>query len=155
VTSTGVDQEFQRIVFGPTNVHLHALSIEMLAGEGAEGLRLAEAVDVSKLASRERQFTFTLDLARCYDLRREDAAVLVHLLDLEKLSPQDMARSTIAADMINGLLQRARPTYRHQVLGLAERMSLPDPNSQFPRTPRSGRHPHTPLASGATAAATR
>jgi transcriptional regulator with XRE-family HTH domain len=118
------DANIQWTVFGPTNIHLHALSIEMLAGEGAEGLRLADEVDISHLPSRERQFTFTLELARCYDLRRDDAAVLVHLLDLEKLSGQDMARSTLAADMVMGLLQRVRPTYRRQVVGLAERLGL-------------------------------
>ncbi|GAA1926814.1 hypothetical protein GCM10009716_38590 [Streptomyces sodiiphilus] len=29
-------------VFGPVNIDLHALSIELLAGESAEGLRLAD-----------------------------------------------------------------------------------------------------------------
>ncbi|MER6121752.1 helix-turn-helix transcriptional regulator [Streptomyces sp. NPDC001795] len=118
------DSNIQWTVFGPTNIHLHALSIEMLAGESAEGLRLADEVDISRLPSRERQFTFTLELARCYDLRRDDAAVLVHLLDLEKLSPEDMTRSVLAADMVTGLLHRVRPTYRRQAAGLAERLGL-------------------------------
>ncbi|MFI6286150.1 helix-turn-helix domain-containing protein [Streptomyces sp. NPDC051018] len=111
-------------VFGPTNIHLHALSIEMLAGQSAEGLRLADAVDISRLPSRERQFTFTLDLARCYDLRRDDAAVLVHLLTLEELSSQDMIRSALAVDMVTGLLQRVRPIYRRQVSDLAARLGI-------------------------------
>ncbi|WP_037895431.1 helix-turn-helix domain-containing protein [Streptomyces sp. Tu 6176] len=111
-------------VFGPTNIHLHALSIEMLAGDSAEGLRLADEVDISRLPSRERQFTFTLDLARCCDLRRDDAAVLVHLLDLEKLSSEDMARSSLAVDMVAGLLHRVRPTYRRQVSNLADRLGI-------------------------------
>ncbi|KOV62866.1 helix-turn-helix domain-containing protein [Streptomyces sp. MMG1121] len=118
------EANIQWTVFGPTNIHLHALSIEMLAGEGAEGLRLADEVDISRLPSRERQFTFTLEVARCYDLRRDDAAVLVHLLDLEKLSPQDMVRSKLATDMVLGLLDRVRPTYRRQTLGLAERLGV-------------------------------
>ncbi|GHJ36026.1 helix-turn-helix domain-containing protein [Streptomyces sp. TS71-3] len=109
-------------VFGPTNVHLHALSIEMLAGESAEGLRVADHVDISQLPSRERQWTFTLEVARCYDLRRDDAAVLVHLLALEELSSEDMARSRTAAELVGGLLRRVRPTYRPQVTGLAERL---------------------------------
>ncbi|MFJ2648292.1 helix-turn-helix domain-containing protein [Streptomyces sp. NPDC087420] len=111
-------------VFGPTNVNLHALSIEMLAGQSAEGLRLADEMDISHLPSRERQFTFTLELARGYYQRRDDAAVLVHLLDLEKLSAEDMTRSTVAADMATSLLQRVRPTYRRQVTGLVERLGF-------------------------------
>ncbi|MEV0976547.1 helix-turn-helix transcriptional regulator [Streptomyces sp. NPDC049915] len=111
-------------VFGPTNVTLHALSIEMLAGESSEGLRLADEVDITGLPSRERQFTYTVDLARCYDLRREDAAVFVHLLELEEISPEDMVRSRLALDMVDGLLHRVRPTYRRQVVVLAERMGI-------------------------------
>ncbi|MGW3498167.1 helix-turn-helix domain-containing protein [Streptomyces sp. NPDC001020] len=118
------DSNVMWTVFGPVNIHLHALSIEMLAGQSAEGLRLADEVDISRLPSRERQFTFTLNLARCYDLRRDDAALLVHLLDLEKLSLEDMTRSSLALDMVTGLLHRVRPTYRRQASNLAERLGI-------------------------------
>ncbi|MFR0367544.1 helix-turn-helix domain-containing protein [Streptomyces sp. MCC20] len=114
----------QWTVFGPTNVELHAMSIEMLAGEASEGLRLADQVDISRLPSMERQFTFGLDVARCYDLRREDAAVLVHLLSLEDLAPEDLSRSPLARDMVQDLQQRVRPTFRRQVDALADRLQL-------------------------------
>lgn len=39
-------------VFGPTNVALHALSVEMTAGDAVEGLRLADEIDVSSLPSQ-------------------------------------------------------------------------------------------------------
>ncbi|MFG2943497.1 helix-turn-helix domain-containing protein [Streptomyces sp. NPDC048282] len=111
-------------VFGPTNVAMHAMSIEMLAGEASEGLRLADQIDARELPSRERQFTFGLELARCHDLRREDAAVLVHLLDLEDVAPEDLARSPLARDMISDLQQRVRPTFRRQVNELVQRLQL-------------------------------
>ncbi|MEU4827731.1 helix-turn-helix transcriptional regulator [Actinomadura sp. NPDC023710] len=114
----------QWTVFGPTNVRMHAMSIEMLAGEASEGLRLADKIDPSQLPSRERQFTFGLELARCHDLRREDAAVLVHLFDLEEIAPEDLARSPLARDMILDLQKRVRPTFRRQVDELAERLQL-------------------------------
>ncbi|MFF4257934.1 helix-turn-helix domain-containing protein [Streptomyces sp. NPDC001663] len=114
----------QWTVFGPTNVEMHAMSIEMLAGEAAEGLRVADQIDTSRLPSRERQFTFGLELARCHDLRREDAAVLVHLLDLEEIAPEDLARSALARSMILDLHRRVRPTFRRQVTGLAQRLQL-------------------------------
>lgn len=103
---------------------MHALSIEMLAGEAAEGLRQADQIDIGRVASRERRFTFTLEVARCYDLRRDDAAVLVHLLNLDELAPEDLARSPLARDMILGLHRRIRPTFRRQVTQLAERLQL-------------------------------
>lgn len=111
-------------VFGPTNVELHAVSIDMEAGESADALRTADTVDTSRLPSLERQFTFLLEVARCYDLRREDAAVLVHLLDLEQLAPEDLARSPLARQMVTDLQRRIRPTYRRQITLLAERLGI-------------------------------
>ncbi|MFD7676148.1 helix-turn-helix domain-containing protein [Streptomyces anulatus] len=111
-------------VFGPTNVALHALSVEMTAGDAVEGLRMADRIDVSSLPSRERQFTFGLEVARCYDLRRDDAAVLVHLLDLEELAPEDLERSPLGRQLVIDLMHRARPTYRRQVTSIAERLHL-------------------------------
>lgn len=111
-------------MFGPTNVALHAMSIEMLAGEAAEGLRLADQVDTSRLPSRERQFTFGLEVARCYNLRRDDAAVLVHLLSLEDLAPEDLSRSPVARTMVQDLQLRVRPAFRRKVDALASRLQL-------------------------------
>ncbi|PKV77022.1 helix-turn-helix domain-containing protein [Streptomyces sp. TLI_146] len=114
----------QHTVFGPTNVALHALSIEMLAGETGEALRVADSIDTHRLPSRERAFTFTLEVARCYAMRHEDAATLVHLLRLEELSAEDLARSPAALDLLADLRRRARPTYRDQVDALAVRAGL-------------------------------
>lgn len=113
-----------RTVFGPTNIALHAMSIEMLAGEATEALRLADHVDTTGLPSRERRFTFGLEVARCYDLRREDPAVYVHLLGLEELAPEDLARSPQARSLVSSLVKRVRPTYKQQVTELAGRLGV-------------------------------
>jgi hypothetical protein len=83
-----------------------------------------DEVDISGVPSRERKFTFTLELARCYDLRRDDAAVLVHLLGLEELSAEDVRRSAAAVDLVTRLLHRVRPTFRPQVADMAERLGI-------------------------------
>ncbi|TQF04738.1 helix-turn-helix transcriptional regulator [Kitasatospora acidiphila] len=111
-------------VYGPTNVELHRVSIEMEAGEAGEALRMADAIDTSELPSREREFTFTLEVARCYDLRREDASVLLSLLELEQLAPEDLARQPLARDMLLGLVRRARAMHARQAEALAVRLGL-------------------------------
>ena len=111
-------------VFGPTNVALHQVSIEMEAGEAGEALHTADRLDTSGLPSLERSFTFTLDVARCYDLRREDAAVLLHLLELEELAPEDLVRTQLARDMVLGLIRRARAMHARQAEALATRMGM-------------------------------
>ncbi|WP_329595079.1 transcriptional regulator [Streptomyces sp. NBC_01362] len=113
-----------RTVFGRTNTELHAVSVEMTDSDAVEGLRLADRVDVTKLPSMERRFTFGLEVARCYDLRRDDAAVLVHLLELEEFAPEDLERSPLARTVTAFLVVRDRPTLRRQAVGLAERLHL-------------------------------
>ncbi|BBA97861.1 putative transcriptional regulator [Actinacidiphila reveromycinica] len=117
------DGNIMRTVFGPTNVALHAMSLDMEAGESTEALHLADTVDTD-LLPLERQFTFLLEVARCHDLRKEDAAVLVRLLDLETLAPEDLARSPLGIQMVKDLRRRVRPTYRKQVSDLAERVGI-------------------------------
>jgi transcriptional regulator with XRE-family HTH domain len=111
-------------VFGPTNVELHAVSIDMEAGEAGEALRTADAIDTSGLPSVERAFTFTLEVARCYELRREDAAVMLHLLQLEGLSPEDLVRTPMARNMVLTVIRRARTMHAKQAKQLAERVGI-------------------------------
>ncbi|WP_436761164.1 helix-turn-helix domain-containing protein [Streptosporangium sp. V21-05] len=111
-------------VFGVPNVGLHAVSVEVEAGETAEALRLADDVAVSRLASLERRTTFALEVARCYEQRRDDAAVFLHLLTAEASGPEDLRYNVLARDLIRGLLKRARPTYAPQVQALAQRVGL-------------------------------
>lgn len=117
------DSNVMHTVFGPTNVTLHAMSLDMEAGKSAEALRLADSVVIEPLPL-ERRFTFLLEVARCHDLRREDAAVLVRLLDLETVAPEDLARSPLGVQMVRDLRRRVRPTYRRQVTALAERVGI-------------------------------
>jgi hypothetical protein len=111
-------------VFGPTNVALHAVSVEMEMGEAGEALRLADDIDISDTQSLERKTTFALEVARCYEQRRDDPGVFLHLINAEASGPEDMRYNTLARDLVHGLLKRARPTYAPQVRALAQRIDL-------------------------------
>lgn len=111
-------------VFGPTNVDLHRVSVEMEAGAAVDALHLADDVDTGALPSMERSFTFKLEVTRCYDLRREDPAVLLHLLELEGLAPEDLARNPMARQLVLGVIRRARAMHARQAEALAERMGV-------------------------------
>jgi transcriptional regulator with XRE-family HTH domain len=113
-----------RTVFGPTNVALHAFSIEMETGEVPEALRLADGIDITSCPSIERRATFCLDLARCYDQRHDDAGVILHLLAAEQESSEDMRYNPLARDLVRGLMRRARPSLTPKVRGLADRIDL-------------------------------
>jgi transcriptional regulator with XRE-family HTH domain len=111
-------------VFGPVNVALHAMSLEMETGEAGEALRLADDIDPSTLPSLERRTTFSLEVARCYEQRSDDPGVLIHLASAESTGPEDMRYNVMARELVQGLLKRARPTYAPQVRALAERVGL-------------------------------
>jgi transcriptional regulator with XRE-family HTH domain len=111
-------------VFGPVNVALHAMSLEMETGEASEALRLADDIDACVLPSLERRTTFALEVARCYEQRRDDPGVLVHLANAESTGPEDMRYNSMARELMQGLLKRARPTYAPQVRALADRIGL-------------------------------
>ncbi|WP_242908738.1 helix-turn-helix domain-containing protein [Actinomadura terrae] len=111
-------------VFGPTNVRLHAMSVEMEAGESAEGLSIADRIDVTSSPSLERQTTFYLELARLHEQRRDDAAVLLHLMSAEASGPEDLRYNLLARDLVRGLLKRVRPSMAPQVRALAKRIGV-------------------------------
>jgi transcriptional regulator with XRE-family HTH domain len=111
-------------VFGPTNVALHALSIEMEAGETGEALHTADAIDTSDLPSLERAFTFGLEVAACHSQRRDDAATLLALLGLETIAPEDLARTPLARQLVLTVIRRARAMHARQAEQLAVRIGL-------------------------------
>ncbi|MFH9074041.1 helix-turn-helix domain-containing protein [Streptomyces alboflavus] len=111
-------------VFGPTNVALHALSIEMEAGETGEALHTADAIDTGPLVSLERKFTFGLEVAACHSRRRDDAAALLALLGLEAIAPEDLARTPLARQLVLTVKRRARALHARQAEQLAVRMGL-------------------------------
>jgi transcriptional regulator with XRE-family HTH domain len=111
-------------VFGPANVGLHEVSLEIEAGEATEALRLADRVDATRSPSVERRATFLLELARCYEQRREDPAVLLHLLNAEREAPEDIRFNLLARDLVRGLVKRSRPSYAAEARGLAVRIGL-------------------------------
>lgn len=112
------------VVFGPVNVGLHALTIEMETGEAREALRLADDIDVSACPSIERRTTFALDLARCYDQRHDDSGVLLYLISAEQESPEDLRYNLLARDLARGLLRRARPSLAPKIHDLVRRIEL-------------------------------
>ncbi|MYU22861.1 helix-turn-helix transcriptional regulator [Streptomyces sp. SID8352] len=113
-----------RTVFGPTNVALHAVSIEMEAGETGEALHTADAIDTTGLPSLERAFTFGLEVAACHSQRRDDAAALLSLLALESAAPEDLARNPAARQVVLTVIRRARAMHARQAEHLAQRIGL-------------------------------
>jgi hypothetical protein len=78
------------------------MSVEMEAGESAEGLSIADRIDVTNSPSLERQTTFDSELARLHDQPRDDAATLLHLISAEATGPEDLRYNVLARDLDTG-----------------------------------------------------
>ncbi|MEC3919947.1 helix-turn-helix domain-containing protein [Nocardia sp. CDC160] len=112
-------------MFGALNVGLYAIAVELQAGDAIEALRITETLDMTECPSVERRFTCALDLARAYELRRQETGVLLHLLDAEQSAPEDLQYNPAAHDMIRRLVQGTRSPTRSQAARLADRLGIP------------------------------
>lgn len=110
--------------FGPTNVAMYAVTIEIEAGEAAEGLRLAEQIDHKNSPSIERQVAFLLDQAKGYEQRRDYATALLLLHTAEREAPEDMQYRPAAHAILRTVLTRGRHSVATEATQLAVRVGL-------------------------------
>lgn len=112
-------------VFGPTNVAMYAVSVEVEAGESTEALRLAEQVDQAQSPSIERRVAFLLEQAKGYQQRRDDASALLVLQAASAEAPEDMTYRPAAHDLLATVIHRGRGPVAGQAAQLAQRFGLP------------------------------
>jgi len=122
----GEGHNYHLMVFGPTNVGIHMVSVEHEQGEISEALRLADEVDISLIPSLGRKTSHLYQVARAYECKNNDTAVFVHLKMAERICPQDFQHKREARSMVITLLKRAKPSYASEVREFAGRIGLLD-----------------------------
>lgn len=93
--------------FGPTNVKLHQVAVEVELGNAAEALRLAASVDESRL-SAERRARYLIDVARAHAQRRDTTASVAALVDAESIAPAKVSDSRLVRDLMADLEHLAK-----------------------------------------------
>ncbi|MGH3696686.1 MAG: helix-turn-helix domain-containing protein [Pseudonocardiaceae bacterium] len=112
------------LFFGPTNVAIHTATIEFETCELAEGLRVADDVDITQIASLERKTTHLYQVARAYECKGNDTAVFVHLKMAQRICPEDFLHKKMPRSMTATLLRRAKPSYASEVREFASTIGL-------------------------------
>jgi transcriptional regulator with XRE-family HTH domain len=114
------------LAFGPNNVALWKMAVNLDTGEPGRALETARGVQVGEMLPT-RQVAFYIDMARgLADVHHEQDAVRM-LLTAERTAPQFTRSSTAARMVARSLLTQARRTAGGSELrGLAERMSVAD-----------------------------
>jgi transcriptional regulator with XRE-family HTH domain len=122
----GQDRNDFWTVFGPTNVAIHAVSVDIELGDPAAGLRRAPSVDPSRLSPElvERRVYHMIDLARGYAQQRNDAAAVLMLLEAERVAPEEVKYHVIVPEMLRELLKRERRAATPGLRPLAARVGV-------------------------------
>ncbi|GLY39617.1 transcriptional regulator [Amycolatopsis sp. NBRC 101858] len=111
--------------FGPTNVAMYAVTVEVESGEAVEGLRLAAQVDHERSPSIERRVAFLLDQAKGYAQRRDFATTLALLGTAEQDAPEDVRFRPAAHTLLRTVIERGRRTVSVEAVRLAADIGLP------------------------------
>jgi transcriptional regulator with XRE-family HTH domain len=110
--------------FGPTNVAIYAVSIEVEAGQTSEGLRLAETIEPHPTLSIERRVAFHLEQARGYIQRQDYGSALIMLQAASTEAPEDVKYRPAARAALRAVVQRARGGVAQQAARLASRTGV-------------------------------
>jgi transcriptional regulator with XRE-family HTH domain len=111
--------------FGPTNVAIFAVSVEVEAGDTSEGLRLAERIEPDPSLSIERRVVFHLEQAKSYNQRQDYAGALVMLQAASVEAPEDIRYRPAARKALHAVVQRGRGAVARQGAQLATRIGVP------------------------------
>ena len=112
--------------FGPTNVAIHQVSVAAELGDAETAIHYAEQIDTSNLPEvlRSRRAQVHLDAAWAYAQQKDDAAVVINLMETERVAPQVLRYNVVAREIVRELLKRERRTATPGLRALATRAGV-------------------------------
>lgn len=112
--------------FGHVNVSMHAISASLQMGDAKAAIETGESLDPAALPTglTGRRTQLSLDLARAYAMRKQDAAAVNLLLAAERLSPQLVRFDGRTRDVITSLLRREHQPSTPELRPLARRAGV-------------------------------
>jgi transcriptional regulator with XRE-family HTH domain len=97
------------LFFGPTNVNIWRIGIEVDGGDPGRAATIAGATNPAVIPAGFRQVFYYTDAARAYArLRGRDRDAVRYLLTAERLAPQHVHTSPLAQETTRALLERSR-----------------------------------------------
>ena len=112
--------------FGPTNVAIHELSVQVALGDGRRAFQLGEALDTDGLPPvlRGRRSQVHLELAWAAVQQADDSVAVLHLLEAERVATQAVSRNVTARSLMTTLLARERKSATPGLRALASRAGM-------------------------------
>ncbi|WP_414942697.1 helix-turn-helix domain-containing protein [Amycolatopsis sp. cmx-11-51] len=112
--------------FGPTNVAMYAVTLEVATGEAAEGLRLASTVDHERSPSIERRVAFLLDRAKGYQQRSYYTSSMNLLEQAYSEAPEDLEFRPAGHHIVRAIIKRGPRAESLRATQLASKIGLPN-----------------------------
>jgi transcriptional regulator with XRE-family HTH domain len=111
--------------FGPTNVGIWRVNMEVDGGDPGHAVVMARDVNPQAVPSPGRQSDFYLDTARALARSDNDRQALRMILTAERIAPQKVHSAPLVVELVRLLLHRARThAIDTELRGLCERIGL-------------------------------
>lgn len=119
------DSPALRLAFGPTNNKLWKISMEVDGGEPGRAIEIARQTNPAAIESTSRSAAYYLDTGRALARTNRDREAVRMLLQAERIAPQRIRMSPIAAETVRALLERSqRNAAGVELRGLCSRMGI-------------------------------
>ncbi|WP_199040919.1 helix-turn-helix domain-containing protein [Glycomyces salinus] len=114
--------------FGPTNIGIWKLAIEVDSGDPKQAVRIARSTNAMRLPAPTRQASFYLDAGRAFarvGTREADATAVRMIATAERIAPQRVQFHPLAREALRVVVMRAgRSSIDSQLRGLCERIGV-------------------------------
>lgn len=122
----GQDGNWLWTAFGPTNIAIHELAVQVELGDSRKALHLGEAIDTGSLPTvlRGRRSQVHLELGWASVGQGDDSLAVLHLLEAERVAKQAVSRNSAARALLTKLLSRERKSATPGLRALAARAGV-------------------------------
>jgi DNA-binding XRE family transcriptional regulator len=120
------ETNYMGTAFGPINVAIHAIGVALQLGDARTAAETGESLDITVIPPGlvGRRTQASLDLARAYAMRKQDAAAVNLLLAAERLSPELVRYDRRTRDVLTELLRREHRASTPELRPLARRAGV-------------------------------
>jgi hypothetical protein len=120
------DVSHMHTAFGHVNVSIHAVGAALQLGDPRTAIETGEGLQLTSLPAglTGRRAQLSLDLARAYAMRKQDAAAVNMLLAAERLSPQLARYDAGTRDVLATMMRREHRPSTPELRPLAQRAGV-------------------------------
>jgi transcriptional regulator with XRE-family HTH domain len=123
--SLGQDYRHPWNGFGPMNMQVYGVSIDVDLGRYGDAARRAETIEVDLIRSAPERSRYFVDAARGYLARRDDVAAWHLLSRAYQESPETVKHGRFGRGVIQELVERNHSAVKSEVRALAAKIDLP------------------------------